>query len=84
MNIAPTNYELLLRNEIEKQQGSEYCFDTLHSILCDMKKTGYSKEDILECLDRLRDMYQGSEKEDIVLDLLDIPVRFCQPRFYIW
>jgi hypothetical protein len=81
---APTNFELLLRNSIEKQQGSEYCFDTLYLILCDMKKSGYSKKDVVECLEKLRDMYRGSDKEDIVLDLLDIPARFCQPKLYLW
>ena len=82
--MVPIDFELLLLNSIEKQQGSEYCFDTLHSILCDMKKSGYSKKDVVECLEKLRDVYRGSDEEDIVLDLLDITARFCQPKFYIW
>jgi flagellar biosynthesis regulator FlbT len=67
------------------ENGQKY--DSLYCDLKKLKEEGFSKEQVYEALEIIRTKYikeNNEEKEDTVLELMDIASNYCSPHQRIW
>lgn len=76
MALKEEVFNLLL---MELHNSNSDNFSRLYKILLHFRENGMNKEDMYECLEELRKVCD-SVTEDIVLDLMDFVVGFCNPR----
>ena len=62
---------------------SNYDLLELRNFLDDYRKRGMSKETMIEVLENMR-VDVKTESEDIILELLDFVVGYCNPRLSIF
>jgi len=76
MSLREELFNLLL---VELHSSNNGNFSKLYKILLRFRDNGMTKEDMYECLEGLREACD-SVTEDMVLDLMDLVVGFCNPR----
>ena len=76
MSLEEVLYNKLL---LELHNPGKDDLDRLYKIMLHFRDNGMTKKDMYECLEELRKVCD-SVTEDIVLDLMDFVVGFCNPR----
>lgn len=70
-----------IRLEAEKPSPNAMA---LLPLMAEIRIRGCTKEEIVDILMELKEEFINTPKEEIVLDLLDIPSGFCHKDFAIW
>lgn len=73
-----------LQKELLVQINEQTSFDAMYITLETFKALGNSSEDALSELEQLRQKVGLEDKEDTVLELMDIVVGYCSPDKDIW
>ena len=84
MEVTLLEWENILKMHL---QNDEIPYDQLYQTLLNMKQSGLSRELAYQVLINVREYYStqlNEEKEDAVLEMMDVVCDACQPEQRIW
>ncbi len=69
---------------LQSVMRGERNYSVLHGYLLEFKGKGMNQQEMYDDLEELRKHIQTEEQEDLLLDLMDFVVGFCNPKWKIF